>query len=103
MGQKLPADQMALYKRVDEILWNDWDPIGVSGIAEARDEYCGYLPDIFSRALNRAQPAEIADRLHWIETVMLGLTGSRDHCLWVAQRICDARREFIKDEPSQTV
>jgi hypothetical protein len=27
MGQKLPPEQLALYNRLDEILWNDWDPI----------------------------------------------------------------------------
>ncbi len=30
MVSKLSPDQLALYKRIDEILWADWDPIGVS-------------------------------------------------------------------------
>ena len=30
MGQKLPANLLQLYKGIDEILWKDWDPIGVS-------------------------------------------------------------------------
>jgi hypothetical protein len=29
--------------RVREVLMRDWDPIGVAGIAEAADEYDGYV------------------------------------------------------------
>lgn len=28
-----------LYKVIDEILWKDWNPIGVNDIPSARDEY----------------------------------------------------------------
>lgn len=55
MGHKLPPDQMALYRRIDEILRNDWDPIGVSGIPEARDEYYDYLPIVFRLVLGGFQ------------------------------------------------
>ena len=48
MGQKLPPDQMELYRRVDEVLHYLWDPIGVAGAPEARDEYYSYLPHVFS-------------------------------------------------------
>ncbi len=30
---KLSAEQIKLYKEIDEILWNDWDPIGVKRLA----------------------------------------------------------------------
>ena len=30
MGKKSTADQLQLYKGIDDILWKDWDPIGVS-------------------------------------------------------------------------
>ena len=46
---KLSLEQIKLYKDIDEILWNDWDPIGMKMIANwARDEYDGYVPSIFS-------------------------------------------------------
>ena len=50
MGQKLPAKQLELYKRIDEVLWQDWDPIGVSDCEGARDEYHSYLPKVFRMA-----------------------------------------------------
>lgn len=64
VGKRLPPDQLALYKRIDEILWLDWDPIGVSDTPEARVEYLNYLPGVFSLALGRCDVDEIADRLH---------------------------------------
>ena len=37
MGKKLPPDQLELYKRIDEILFYKWDPIGISDGDWARD------------------------------------------------------------------
>lgn len=47
MGKKLTADQLQLYKGIDDILWKDWDPIGVSPHGP-RDEYHTYLLQVFS-------------------------------------------------------
>ena len=96
MGKKLPPDQLALYKRIDEILWEDWDPIGVSDAGDAaRDEYQSYLPGVFALAVNRCDVDEIADRLDLIERQSIGLTGNRDHCVWVAERIKVERIRLI--------
>ena len=46
MGKRFPPHQLGLYKRIDEILWEDWDPIGVNDVEEARDEYQSYLPGL---------------------------------------------------------
>lgn len=51
MGQKLPPNEMELYRRTDEILHYVWDPIGIAGVPEARDEYHSYLPGIFAHLL----------------------------------------------------
>jgi len=32
-----------IHKLIDEILWKDWDPIGVNDIPSARDEYQRWL------------------------------------------------------------
>lgn len=34
----MTSEHKELYKAIDEVLWNDWDPIGVNDIAP-RDEY----------------------------------------------------------------
>lgn len=56
--------QEILYKQIDEIIWNDWDPIGVNDYPEARDEYYGYLPQIFELKNNGADSETIAQRLN---------------------------------------
>jgi hypothetical protein len=53
MGEKLPPDQLELYRRTDEVLHYIWDPIGIADVPEARDEYHSYLPRIFELLLVR--------------------------------------------------
>src|SRR5690554_4253656 len=50
-----------LYQKVDEILWNDWDPIGVNDIAP-RDEYQSYTPTIFNLIKNGADKETVAQK-----------------------------------------
>ena len=49
-----------LYRRIGEVLHYVWDPIGVSGYPEARDEYDMYLPQVFSLAIRGASADETA-------------------------------------------
>lgn len=87
MGQKLPPEQLALYNRLDEILWNDWDPIGVSSIEEARDEYYGYLPEVFHMVIEGAPTSRIAAYLQWVATERMGLQSSLHDHVAVAEKI----------------
>jgi hypothetical protein len=77
MGQKLSPEQMELYRRVDEVLHYLWDPIGVSGAPEARDEYRGYLQHVFSLLVNGAPEAEIIDFLVKTVTETMGLSSTQ--------------------------
>lgn len=70
---------LGLYQAIDEILWNDWDPIGINDSAP-RDEYQGYTPEIFRLKISGADKDSIANRLNEIETKTMGLIGNIDHC-----------------------
>ena len=94
MGKKLPADQLQLYKGIDEILWTDWDPIGVSGHAP-RDEYRMYLPEVFGLVLENAAPTEIAEYLHKIVAERMALPSCVDNHLPVAEKIVRLKHELI--------
>ena len=72
MGSKLTPDQIELYGRVDEVLTYVWDPIGIAIVAEARDEYQGYLPKVFKLVLNSQPTKTITDYLLQIETESMG-------------------------------
>jgi hypothetical protein len=83
---KMKKVQIALYKAVDEILWKDWDPIGINHIAP-RDEYQSYVPEIFSMLTENKDVNEIADRLSQIATERMGLLEDKDLCLEVAEKL----------------
>ena len=75
------------YQLIDEILWNDWDPLGVNDIPEARDEYHSYLSAIVDLKIADAPGEEIAQYLLQIETDRMGLNGNLENCRRVAQNI----------------
>ena len=86
----MTAEHKELYKAIDEILWNDWDPIGVNDIAP-RDEYQSYTPTIFSLKINGADTETIAKKLNEIETVKIGVFGSIDHCRQIAEKVINLK------------
>lgn len=91
--------QKEIYKSVDEILWNEWDPIGVNDVAP-RDEYQSYVPEIFSMLIQNRTDKEIADRLYKIETETIGVIGSREQCLIIAKKLIEEKN---KNAPQQNV
>jgi hypothetical protein len=92
MGKKLPPKELALYKAIDEILWRDWDPIGVSGTDGARDEYQMYLPQVYQLAL-AGDRAKIADYLFTVAVERMGLTTQRNQHLAAADKILAAKAQ----------
>ena len=60
--------------RVREILMRDWDPIGISGIAETADEYDAYVGRAYVMLMDERASAEaIAAYLLEIATGKMGL------------------------------
>ncbi|MBT6081460.1 MAG: hypothetical protein HOH06_00550 [Polaribacter sp.] len=78
----------AIHRTISEILWIDWDPIGINDLAP-RDEYDDYVPEICSLVMRNKSAIEIANRLFQIETDTIGVLGNREHCLKVANKIID--------------
>lgn len=78
--------QENLYKIIDEILWFEWDPIGINDMAP-RDEYQSYTPIIFTLKISGADKETIAKVLYEIEIVKMGLDGNNKRCLEIAQKI----------------
>jgi hypothetical protein len=77
MGERLSPEQAQLYRRVDEVLHYLWDPIEVSHVPEARDEYQSYLPHVFSLLIHHAPEAELIAFLVKTETETMGLSSTR--------------------------
>jgi hypothetical protein len=89
MGTKLSPPDEELYKRVDEVLHYIWDPIGVSGVPMARDEYDSYFPHVFSLLKANVKPEPIAEYLFEVSTDRMGLKENRKKDLEVAEILLD--------------
>ena len=83
---KINAAQVKLYKTIDEILWFDWDPIGINqeGI---RDEYYGYVPEIYQLKVSGSSKLEIAKHLDKIITEKMGMKSDMSHNMQIAEKI----------------
>jgi len=64
----------AIAARVGEILYYIWDPIGVSGLPQARDEYDSYVPVIVKMLISKKGKDDIALHLYQIEKDFMGLS-----------------------------
>ena len=99
MADKLDSENFQ--NRIREILWCEWDPIGVNGIPNAIDEYDTYADTIWAKL--QRQPvteSDIATYLLDIGIRHMGLPGRdcvaavSDHA---ARLIIEARAEFSDD------
>jgi hypothetical protein len=74
MGTRLSPPDEELYQRVDEILHYIWDPIGVSEMPEARDEYFSFLPGVFNLLEEKVDAEVIAQHFQNVATDAMGLS-----------------------------
>lgn len=86
------ANDFLLYKKIDDILWFDWDPIGINDLAP-RDEYQSYVPGIFRLIKSKVDRTGIAERLYKLETETMGMNGNKEHCLIIADKILTIERQ----------
>jgi hypothetical protein len=84
---KLSPDNKVLYKAIDEILWNDWDPISMKIHEGPRDEYESYVPVIFNLKIRGAGVEEIASKLYEFESKRMGYDQGYVACTQVAEKI----------------
>ena len=84
------AMDFLLYKKIDDILWFDWDPIGINEFAP-RNEYQGYVPEIFDLVKANATRQQIAERLFKLQTDNMGMNGSMENCLTVVEKILGSK------------
>ncbi len=100
MGKKLSPKDNELYRRCDEILHYLWDPIGVRGIPQTRDEYHAYSPVVFSLLKNRADERAIVDYLTKVERESMGLDPRPERAHDVARVLIEFREHIFSQPPS---
>lgn len=80
-----------LAEKVNVILWEDWDPIGVNDISEARDEYSSYVPLLVRLLQEGADAISIAKHLETIEKLSMGVESWPDRRKCAAEKIVALR------------
>lgn len=95
MGQRLSPEQQTLYQLIDDILWTEWDPVGINSVEAARDEYYSYLFPLMNLLIQGADENRISSFLYQCETIDLGMEGSKPHCDEVAKRISGVRDKIF--------
>ncbi len=88
----------ALYKRIDEILYYKWDPIGISDTDWARDEYQSYLPTVYRMVIQDSAPEAIANYLDGIAVSSMGLNSAKEHCYEMAELMLSVKDLCLEDE-----
>lgn len=91
MSSRLSREQNLLYRKIDEILFYIWDPIGVAPEPWARDEYDNYLPQVFKLAIENDEPQPIAQYLLNITKVEMGIPSTMKHCMKTAELILSTK------------
>ena len=77
LGYRLGPEDSRLHLAISEVLHYIWDPIGLAGVPEARDEYDGYVNAVLSLLRSEATESEIVDYLVDVETNGIGLERAR--------------------------
>jgi len=96
----LKGKEKELFNRISEILWKDWDPIGVfSEDDEYKDEYESYVPYIYRLAIEGNDEYKISSKLTMIDVENLGGPNEykcpQDKHREVARSIIKAKKEII--------
>ena len=66
----LPPD---LWRLVDRVLWEEWDPIGVNAMGGPDDEYRSYVPRIVDLLRNSADKSTLVAELDDIAFNAMGI------------------------------
>jgi hypothetical protein len=92
--EQLLPKQLELYRGIDEILWNDWDPIGINLLPSNRSEYQSYIPVIFSMVMKNASGLELEQYLDEVVKNRMGLRSSKKSNKPVAEKIISLKNQL---------
>ena len=79
---RINKDEME--KRIDEVLFYFWDPIGVKDKVQSRAEYRSYVPTVLAK-INCGNSAVLGKHLEEINRGNIGIEAGAKHCLETAE------------------
>jgi len=90
-----------LYRRVDEVLHYVWDPCSSADAPQARDEYYGYLPQVFALLQAGASAEQLAQHLANIEQARMGSETKVEALLPIGELLIEWR-EHLASTPNNS-
>ena len=75
------------------LLRHEWDPIGVSDVEAAEDEYDAYAQRVFTMLAEGADMAAIGVYLDWVVTSRMDLPGNPDFSRKIAAKAVEIHLE----------
>ncbi|WPB56295.1 hypothetical protein [Xylophilus sp. GOD-11R] len=77
----------SLFYKIKDILFQDWDPIGINRTEGAENEYDGYIPNLSAILCKENASLELVQYLRWIEEERMGLEFNEPAALEIVQKI----------------
>ncbi|WP_249720312.1 hypothetical protein [Pseudoxanthomonas japonensis] len=85
MTPTLGPEAATLHRAVSEVLHYVWDPIGVAGTPEARDEYEGYVDGVCGLLWHGADANAVTAHLVAIADDAMGVRGTQEQAARAAE------------------
>jgi len=89
-------DNNELYRRVDEVLYYVWDPIGVAKEPCARGEYKGYVQEVLELVKQNDDIEPISLHLANIVKDMMGLSPDKKQCDYTSRLLLKHKQAIKK-------
>lgn len=86
-----PDEMLTLRRAVSEVLHYIWDPIGIAGTPQARDEYDGYVEPICSLLWQGAEHSALVRHLVQLSEQRMDLPGMEQQAERAAHRLLQWR------------
>lgn len=78
-----------MWHAIHDILWNEWDPIGVNQYSVASDEYDNYIPQLIQLLESAADQYKLTQYLAMIESKAMGLDERPERNHKIAARLVE--------------
>jgi hypothetical protein len=89
-------DNNELQKRVDEVLFYIWDPIGVSPEPFARGEYWSYVSQVLELVEKNDCIQPISEHLANIVNDRMGISADKKQCDHTAELLLEHKKAIIE-------
>ncbi len=100
MNRKLSAYEKKVFRYCGEVMHYVWDPIGIAGTPQARDEYDSYVPSVVSLLLSDAKAESIAAHLTRLTTDPMGMSPNRQRDLETAELLLEWLQVLRDEDPT---